>query len=243
MDREAILSEIQRLASENGGRPLGKRRFEDATGIRESDWLGRYWLRWGDAVREAGLEPNTLQSKFDDDEVLASLALLVRDLGHFPVEAELRMRAREDAAFPSHGTVQRLGNKATRASRLLDYCDRVGGLEDVREVCEPLATEAQTLDEADTSDDETSTRAGFVYLMKSGKHYKIGRSNSVGRRHYELAIQLPERVELVHVIETDDAPGIEAYWHNRFAAQRANGEWFALSQADVRAFRRRRKFM
>jgi hypothetical protein len=27
---------------------------------------------------------------------------------------------------------------------------------------------------------------GFVYLMKSGKHYKIGRSNAVGRREYEL---------------------------------------------------------
>lgn len=79
--------------------------------------------------------------------------------------------------------------------------------------------------------------------MKSGVHYKIGRTNSVGRRAYELAIQLPERLELVHSFETDDPVGIERYWHERFATRRANVEWFKLTTADVTAFRRRRTFM
>jgi len=58
---------------------------------------------------------------------------------------------------------------------------------------------------------------GFVYMLKSGGHHKVGRTNAVGRRQYERAIQLPERATLDHQIRTDDQPGIEAYWHRRFA--------------------------
>ena len=29
---------------------------------------------------------------------------------------------------------------------------------------------------------------GFVYLIKSGRYFKIGKTNSAGRREYELAI-------------------------------------------------------
>lgn len=82
----------------------------------------------------------------------------------------------------------------------------------------------------------------MCYLLKSGKYYKIGRSNSPGRREYELAIQLPERVKTVHTIKTDDPAGIESYWHQRFSNRRKNGEWFELRREDVSAFRRR-KFM
>jgi Meiotically up-regulated gene 113 len=83
---------------------------------------------------------------------------------------------------------------------------------------------------------------GFVYLMKSGRYFKIGKSNAVGRRERELAIQLPDMAATVHAISTDDPHGIESYWHRRFESKRKNGEWFALDQADVQVFKRR-KFM
>ncbi|MGH7987977.1 MAG: GIY-YIG nuclease family protein [Candidatus Binataceae bacterium] len=78
-----------------------------------------------------------------------------------------------------------------------------------------------------------------VYLLRSGRFYKIGRTNAAGRRQYELQIQLPERARIVHEIKTDDPIGIEPYWHRRFEAKRRNGEWFDLDSAEVTAFRRR----
>lgn len=79
-----------------------------------------------------------------------------------------------------------------------------------------------------------------MYLLKHGQHYKIGRTNDTARRRREVSLLLPEELEHVHVIETDDPEGIEAYWHRRFAAKRIRGEWFTLISEDVAAFKRRR---
>jgi len=238
--KEHILAEIRRTAAENGGVPLGQARFSTETGIRYSDWHGRHWARFGDAVREAGFTPNKTNAAYSDEELLEKLAVLARELGRFPVAGELRLRrARTDPDFPSHNVFYRLGSKGVLAGKLLDYC-RARGYGDVAAFCSPLAVPA------DTTDTEKEVAApgefGSVYLLKSGKYHKIGRPNAVGRRERELAIQLPERAVVVHSIRTDDPIGIEEYWHKRFGDRRKNGEWFELRASDVTAFKRR-KFM
>jgi hypothetical protein len=77
---------------------------------------------------------------------------------------------------------------------------------------------------------------GTVYMLKSGPHYKIGKTKDFDARLGQIKLQLPFNVEVIHKIETDDPSGIEAYWHRRFMGKRNNGEWFSLSEDDVTAF-------
>jgi hypothetical protein len=79
-------------------------------------------------------------------------------------------------------------------------------------------------------------------LLKLGreKRYKIGKAVLVERRTDQISQQLPENLELVHAIRTDDAYGIEDYWHRRFTTKNTKGEWFSLSRHDVEAFKRRK---
>jgi hypothetical protein len=240
MTKSHILSEIRRTAAENGAAPLGEERFAAETGLKKAHWYGRYWVRWSDALREAGFQPNQFVAARPETDLLSKLVELTRELGHFPLEGELRLKSRSDPQFPSHNTFRRLGNKTTRMARLQAFALEQGH-RDVADLCAPLA-EAVRAGEPDEEPPQDGETFGFVYLMKSGRFYKVGRTNAVGRRERELAIQLPERVKLVHSIKTDDPIGIEAYWHRRFQDRRRNGEWFELTPRDVAAFRRR-KFM
>jgi hypothetical protein len=237
MDKKHIINEIKRTAETNGGVPLGTERFFAETGIRHSDWYGKHWARWGDALIEAGYEPNKLQGAYEDERVIEKLISVIKELGRFPTSGDLRLKARQEKDFPSHNVFSRVGNKAELIKKTIAYCTDKAGFEDVLNVCQSLRgrSEASTLEPRDPT-------LGFVYLMKSGKYYKIGRTNALGRREYELGIQLPDKITTVHTIKTDDPSGIEAYWHGRFQNRRKNGEWFELSPEDVKAFKRR-KFM
>ncbi|HYM37448.1 MAG TPA: GIY-YIG nuclease family protein [Nitrospiraceae bacterium] len=241
MKKEHILQEIKRTAKTNGGKPFGQQRFESETGIKRYDWLGVHWARWGDAVREAGFAPNQFNSAYDKAELLDKYAKLAQELGRLPTAVDLRLKARRDSGFPSHNTFTRIGSKSKLIEQLIDYCRNRKGYEDVVSLCEAYTSTHRNLDVSDESDSQ-EVEIGFVYLTKSGRFYKIGKTNAAGRRERELALQLPEKATTVHVIRTDDPTGIEAYWHKRFGSKWKNGELFDLNAVDVAMFKRR-KFM
>lgn len=243
MNKQHILNEIKRTARENGGIALGVDRFVQETGIRYDDWCGKYWARWSDAVKEAGFQPNKFVTEGASDEVLLRAYLdLTRELGRVPVRAEIGLRHQKDKSFPTEKTFRtRFGSKSQTLARLREYCSTNSSFADVLALI-PSATSPEPEDEeSDGIRDANRGLGGAVYLIKAGRYYKIGKTNAIGRREYELAIQLPERARTIHVIRTiDDSAGIEAYWHKRFENKRANGEWFELDNADVQAFKRRK---
>jgi Meiotically up-regulated gene 113 len=240
ISKQQILNEIRETAATNDGTPLGRLKFQNETGISEADWK-RHWLRWSDAVAEAGFEPNEWTHAYDEAVLLERLSELIRELGHFPISGEFRIKAR-NSDFPSEGAFRRLGTKAQIATRLLQYCKDTGGLDDVANVCADVAAfkDSGVLENGKPG----SRQDGYVYLglLKAGreKGYKIAATVLVERRADQLSIQLPEKFELVHSIRTDDPYGIETYWKRRFRDKNTNGEWFALTIDDMRVFKKRR---
>lgn len=83
-EKDYIIQEIIRTAEENGGKPLGTQRFENETGIRKYDWFGKYWSKWGDALIEAGYNPNKFNESYNEEIFLGKLSYLIREIGKFP---------------------------------------------------------------------------------------------------------------------------------------------------------------
>jgi hypothetical protein len=238
MTKEHILEEIRRVAATNHGRPPGRAAFYKATGLNENDWSGKYWSRWSDAVREAGFSPNQMTVGYEQKFLLEKVIELAREIGRFPVSRELKLKAFKEKGFPSSKTFEsHFGSKSQLISKVVEYCEQDSSFEDILRMCKAVLPHGKQ-DQLRKDEAESVEKIGIVYLIKSGKFYKIGKTNSIGRRVYDLAIQLAEKPTTVHVIKTDDPDGIEAYWHERFKPKRLNGEWFNLSASEIKAFKR-----
>ncbi len=233
MTREDIIRDIKKITEADGGKPPGARKFENETGIKESNWHGIYWARWGDALKEAGFSANSLQSKTADEAIFRALVEAVNHFGKFPTKAEYQLFRRSKPNSPSDRVL--FGSQERRHGIIKDFRDWLNTKTDHTHIAALLP---KIVDAA--SKNTNGLVEGSVYLIKSGAHYKIGRSDQIERRVKEIRIALPDKAELVHHIRTDNPAGIEAYWHNRFADRRANGEWFKLTRADIAAFRKRR---
>jgi hypothetical protein len=233
--RDFIVQEIRRLAEANNGQAPGQKLFANETGIAAHQWRGRFWARWGDALVEAGFKPNDWIGKSDGNTILSGIIIACRHYGRFPTNSELEMLRRTNTSVPAINVIKNnFGRQGDMIAALTKYTETNPALADVYAMLPELHSEAPHR--------STSSKPveGFVYLIKSGQHYKIGRSDDAERRFKQITIALPDKAELFHTIRTDDPPGIEAYWHRRFEDRRANGEWFKLTPQDVAAFKKRK---
>ena len=105
----------------------------------------------------------------------------MRELGHFPVRNEMRLKSRQDKTFPNEKT---FGSHHLLVGRIRRFCEGRPEYSDILAMCPQLETSS---DSGTLLDPETDM--GFVYLLKSGRYYKIGRTNwpvaaSVNYRFY-----------------------------------------------------------
>jgi Meiotically up-regulated gene 113/Homing endonuclease associated repeat len=232
--RERVISEIRRIHASTGRVP-GRQTFQAETGISQGAIIGKIWATWGDALQEAGFEANALRPKLDRDFILAKLAEACLKLGKWPSVNALKIYSREMTDFPSHSTLENHFPKRTELVEALR--DWVLRLENHRysEIADilpaPVRAPAQWREHQ---------KYGHVYLLRAGDYFKIGQSSDLEKRVKSINVALPDKATLEHAISTDDPPGIEAYWHRRFADRRMNGEWFKLSKADVLVFKKRK---
>jgi hypothetical protein len=232
--KEAVISAYNDFVAAKGGNTVGEDIFRRETGISSYYWRGGYWRSWSAFQTDAGHMPNLPTQKISDETLLQRFAELTLELKQIPTEADLTLKRKNDLSFPGPMRFRRWGNRDALLGKAAEYCQSRKEFELVVKLLKRGTSGgmAHRLD---------SFRIhGFVYLLRSGKRYKLGRTNAAGRRLRELAIQLPQKPDTVHVIETDDPEGIEQYWHRRFDDKRQGGEWFSLTAEDVRAFKKRR---
>ena len=237
MSRDEILSEIRRVAHERGGR-VGLAAFLKATGIPEKQILGMHWVIWNEALTDAGIATTSFRRpRTDETSVLEAVAQLVQRRKKWPTDNAFSLERRRDSSFPSLKVIRRLRQSGALASRLQAHCAERPDLADAARI----AAEQITLRSGEAAPLGRAPVQGYVYMMRSGRRYKIGHTTSPSRRHREVRLDLPDPTSLVHSIETDDPHGIETYWHRRFESKRIRDtEFFTLDAGDIAAFKRRK---
>jgi hypothetical protein len=129
--------------------------------------------------------------------ILEKYISFLRELGRVPLTAELRIKARSDTSFPSHGLFAKLGGKQALIAGVREHREA----HNISDVITMLPAQAGALPEPHATENEPKVPTGYVYLMKSGRHFKIGRTNSVGRRGRELGIKIPIPPSTLHVMK------------------------------------------
>ena len=199
--KEHILQEIKQTAAENGGSRSDNRSSSPRAGITKSDWeilesLGR-------CIRRSWLFLKQFTKAYEDTYLLDKYAQFAIELGSLPTWDDLRRKACSTPEFPSRFPFRRLGAKPELVKRLLEYCQSHEGYEDVTRMCRKYFPPTRETSDESVKPEESF---GFVYLIKSGRFYKIGKAKDADYRVGAIRLQLPEKAKRIHEIEPMTPP-------------------------------------
>jgi hypothetical protein len=184
--RDQILAEIKRIADANGGQAPGLKTFESATGIRRHDWLGKFWSKWSDAVTEAGIKPLERTKKVERSFIFPRLAEIVRHYKREPTRVEFDLYKRTDSGLPWYQTLlEHFGSKMEMIAALRAWAETADGYGDIVAMLPAITEQPKNLTSA-------APKEGYVYLIKSGAFYKIGRGDELEKRVKQIRVALPD---------------------------------------------------
>jgi len=162
-NKDWIISEIKRTASENGGVPLGIKKFQRITGISTNAFLGEYWRTWAETLNEAGFSENKFNTGHDIDFLVVCLANLTRNLGRFPAAVDIKLARREDGTFPSLDSFDcRLGRQSEKIAHVKKYATEHEEYADILKFLPQSKNGEITFDKHLVS--SSKTKKGVVYL-------------------------------------------------------------------------------
>lgn len=238
MTKDAIMRRIRDLAAERGGH-VSFDVFVRETGIKDK-WLRHqeWWTGWNNLLSEIGIEPRKCGvPRTPQSRIAEAVAVFIEREGRWPTEDDLAREGKRDRSFPSLGVIRPLRKSGALAKLIIALGETSGQFAKAS----MIARNHQTT-EMDTVEIGPNERVkGYVYMLRSGRRYKIGKSTDPSRRYREVRLELPDETHQIHTVPTDDPTGIEEYWKDRFAGKRIrNTEFFALDARDVQAFRRRK---
>lgn len=77
---------------------------------------------------------------------------------------------------------------------------------------------------------------GFVYLIGTPTFgwYKIGKSKTPEVRVQNIGVLLPFKIEVIGVWKSDRHSWLETHLHDKYAANRINGEWFTFMNHEIK---------
>ncbi|MDD5415919.1 MAG: GIY-YIG nuclease family protein [Candidatus Daviesbacteria bacterium] len=233
--REEIIRELHECMEELGQTPSEESFYKYAK-ISKTVLQKNGWVHYGKLVEEQGLKPNVFdKTKYLDEQLCKMIIKLIRDLKKWPSRDEIDTRHYQDQSVPMSSTFYTRFNLAAGiAEAVLDYINGKSGYEDVILICKEAKRKFKRyIDEPDTN-----LVPGYVYLGFQNGQYKIGFATDPDRRIGQHSQYGPESMKTIHIIETDDARGIEAYWLNRFKDKSTGRpEWFKLTKSDIKAFK------
>ena len=238
MTKDEIILRIRQLSAA-GKSHVGYRTFLAETGVKDRWLRSQDWYSgWNSLLAEIGLTTQEFRTTRTPPEYLAkAVAALIQRNSRWPTDDDLRRERKRDPTFPSESVV----TAHRRSGELARLLVELGNADEQYAEVAAIAKRYEQAAEAAPASGPDERVKGYVYLLRSGRNYKIGKSNDPSRRYREVRLELPEETHQVHTIPTDDPTGIEAYWHQRFAAKRIrNTEFFNLTGDEVLAFKRRK---